>query len=61
MAGYQSGDRKVTVTADGQAVTWIVDYDHKTVTVVVNGLSLGTFGNRSAAIGVLGLVVKPAK
>jgi len=63
MAGYQSGDRKVTVTADGQAVHFEPNYatTPKTVGVYVGAEYKGSWPNRTAAIEALGLVVKPAK
>lgn len=54
--GYQNGNRTITVTQDGQAVDWIVDYVTKAVTVTVAGVALGTFGNRMAAMDALSLV-----
>lgn len=59
--GYQNGPRMITVTADGQPVVWVVDYDAKTVTVVVAGQALGTFRNHTAARQALGLTDVAAK
>ena len=58
--GYQNGPATITVTRDGQPVTWIVSYEHKTVTVVLNGETLGTWGNRTAAKLALDLIDVPA-
>jgi hypothetical protein len=59
--GYQNGNRTITLTQDGQAVEWVLDFEAKTVTVVVAGVALGTFGNRLAAMDALGLITVPAK
>lgn len=58
--GYQTGIRTVTVTGDNQPVEWTVDFELKTVTVMVAGVALGTFGNRMVAMETLGLVNVPA-
>lgn len=59
--GYQTGNRTITVTQDGQAVSFLVDYATKSVTVMLDGVALGTFGNRMAAMAALGLVNVPAR
>ena len=58
--GYQNGPATITITRDGQPVTWIVSYEHKTVTVVLNGETLGTYHCHSASKQALGLVEVPA-
>ena len=59
--GYQNGPATITVTRDGQPVTWIISYEHKTFTAIVRGEKLGTWGNRTAGMLALGLVEVPAK
>ena len=59
--GYQNAPATITFTRDGQPVQWIIDWDEKTVTVVVAGRDLGTYPHRRAAFEALGLVEVPAK
>jgi len=58
--GYQNGPATITVTRDGEPVVWIVDYVAKTVTVTLAGVTLGTWGNRTAAKTALDLIDVPA-
>ena len=58
---YQQSPKTVTVTASGDPVEWLVDYDRKTVTPVVAGVELGEWRNREAAKKALGLVDVPAR
>ena len=57
---YQQSPATITVTRDGQPVTWITDYEHKTVTVVLNGETLGTYRHRQAAKEAHDLIDVPA-
>jgi hypothetical protein len=59
--GYQAAPATIFFTRQGQPVQWIVDFESKTVTVVVGGIDRGTFPHRRAAIEALGLVEVPAK
>jgi hypothetical protein len=60
--GYQSASiQTITFTRDGKPVQWIVDFESKTVTVVVGGLDIGIYPNRQAAKDALGLVDVPLK
>lgn len=53
---YVQSPATTTVTATGQPVEWLVDWDNKTVTPMVDGVALGTWRNRLAAMAELGLV-----
>jgi hypothetical protein len=59
--GYQNAPATITVTRDGERVVWVIDWDNKTVTVVVAGRDVGTYPHRRAATEALGLVEVPAK
>ena len=66
MAGYQAANLiTITRTADGQLVTFVPDYETKTVAVVIASETVGTWRNWTAAKVELGLidetVVKPPK
>lgn len=57
--GYQNGPGHMTLTADGQPVEWVVCFETKTVTVKVNGETLGTWRCHTAAKQALGLIDVP--
>jgi len=58
--GYQNAPATIFLTRDGQPVQWILDWEEKTVTVVVAGRDVGTYPHRRAATEALGLIEVPA-
>lgn len=59
--GYQNAPATITITKDGQPVTFVPDFTTKTVAAYIGKIWLGAFSSWTAAKQALDLIDVPAK